>query len=1272
MSDWLARLGVDLFANVAGFDSDLGRANRIADKRAKEMAASFGRMGAQIGAALATGITGLSTGVKLAIDRFDKLGDSAKKIGVGVEALSGLSYAAQQSGSSAATLEKGMLALSRTMAAAASGSAEQAEAFRAMGVSLQDAGGNLRSTDEVFLDIADRFKDYRAGAAETALSAKLFGKSAGPELVQLLDEGRKGIVGMTEEAKQFGAVIGVDAVKNAQDFKDNVDKLTVAGQGFFNNLTSQLLPSLVELSGLWVDGAKKAGDQASAFDVIGTALKGVTAGFIILKNTFESIVDLFLVGVDAVKVVGAVFEDVGEDLGAVAAAQVAVLKGDWADAFQIMQARAEDSGQATTAALSRVQAGWEAFKSGIANNQQDVSDALTALFKPMKDLETQSKKTSAEAGKVEAPLVRAGAAANEAGAGMKKAAAATAELGKEIDDLGDPAKELNELLLDQAGILGGTYVQAAIKFRDEMVKIAELERRIYDMGPPTLEQVGAIALARANASTAYRADVQSNADAAAAADARIRASGIESAESWGNAWQNAVADTQASFSDWIASGLTDFDSFGRSLERMSENYLRSIADMFQSTVLTPGGGGFSAFGQQLNQQSMFGQGGTGSTAGGWMAAAGMAYSGWQAAGRGDRWGTVAQFTAAGTSIMPGWGTLIGAVVGLIVAFTRTVHEPQIRLAGAQGTIHRQEGSFDTVFGTIRAGSAAGVKWEQYVDGLKSFDKAIMEMVSSFSGAEPRLQAIRAALATWSVEFENQAASLENVLTSRFDTILSTFEPAIQTFVMGGADLKEQMQRFGDALAAEASFVAAGIDDIDFAQFLEIVEDMSMAGEETGAAVNRIVGGMNLLGAALDVMGVDLEQTGEDFVRFSTAITEAAGGLDQAQALWDRYFQSFFTAEELAQRALGNVTSERDRQLAALGLDADITPAGFRELFEQLLPSLSADAVVQWLHAADAIQDVIDAEGMLNAAREEQARNEQQLAALIEGLQWDDYLSGLSGLEREIAQIHHQFEGYIAQAIALGASEDDLTELRRLEANAIDRLTDATQDSTEAFEDYWATIAQIAADAAAQMLDDLHRAAQQVQAFLNGMALSSTSSLSPQQRLAAARAQFLQLAQLAGQGDTNAMSQLAQAAQQLLQEGRNFFGAGAEFSALEAMVRNLLQPFGAIAGSSDLQGAFALLTEAVHRLTAVLQGNALPATGNLTTGPVAAALFAPTGLALASAAGTTGDAVSVVEAIEQTNMRLDEIAAYVDRGLEKIARSVEVASKDGGRGKNAWG
>src|SRR5687768_6115421 len=94
----LANLAINLTANIAGFESDMGRAARASDKRAKEIQQQWRDVGKVVGGALAAGFAGLVAGTAKAIKSMDDVADAAKRVGVSAQSFSELKYAAEQSG----------------------------------------------------------------------------------------------------------------------------------------------------------------------------------------------------------------------------------------------------------------------------------------------------------------------------------------------------------------------------------------------------------------------------------------------------------------------------------------------------------------------------------------------------------------------------------------------------------------------------------------------------------------------------------------------------------------------------------------------------------------------------------------------------------------------------------------------------------------------------------------------------------------------------------------------------------------------------------------------------------------------------------------------------------------------------------------------------------------------------------------------------------------------------------------------------------------------
>ena len=192
---------------------------------------------------------GLAKIIKSTADYGDELYNTSQKIGISVEALSGLQYAAGLANIEHATLTIGIKKLSTAVV-------ESSKELKSLGFTQSELG-NLK-TDELLLKLADRFRQMEDGAGKTALAVKLFGRS-GIELIPLLNEGSAGIKKMTDEAKAFGLVIDEKAAKAADDFNDNLDRMKGLVMGITVSIGNELIPKINSLVAELEKAAKSEG-----------------------------------------------------------------------------------------------------------------------------------------------------------------------------------------------------------------------------------------------------------------------------------------------------------------------------------------------------------------------------------------------------------------------------------------------------------------------------------------------------------------------------------------------------------------------------------------------------------------------------------------------------------------------------------------------------------------------------------------------------------------------------------------------------------------------------------------------------------------------------------------------------------------------------------------------------------------------------------------------------------------------------------------------------
>lgn len=333
----LGTLTVDLSANTARLQSDLGKANRMFEKTAEGMRQQASKLGEVVGG-LAAGLTAgaFAAWIKGSIDAADAMADNAESIGITVEALSGLSYAAQFAGEAHQVLNGALSTFNKNIDKAARGSEKQAQAFVDMGVALTDSAGNLKTTDQLLLDVADKFAGYEDGAQKAALAQELFGKS-GAAMLPLLNMGAAGIAELTTQAERFGLVIDENTAKLAGQFNDNLDVMGNLVGGIGQRMSAELLPSMTDFTGLLVDLAQDSDAAATSADVLSGVLKGLSTVGLVISASFKT---------------------TGDAIGATAAALFAAAQGDFKGAWEIAKSGATDYVAATEAAISRIEKLW--------------------------------------------------------------------------------------------------------------------------------------------------------------------------------------------------------------------------------------------------------------------------------------------------------------------------------------------------------------------------------------------------------------------------------------------------------------------------------------------------------------------------------------------------------------------------------------------------------------------------------------------------------------------------------------------------------------------------------------------------------------------------------------------------------------------------------------------------------------------------------------------------------------------------------------------------
>lgn len=178
------------------------------------------------------------------LDTGDAIDKASMRLGIGVDKLQSLQYAAKMSGSSAEDMNQALGKLNENIAKAAAGkNKELASLFDKLGISLRDAKGNLRTAADVLPEFADAIQRNTKSTVRARMAIAAFG-DAGQKLIPMLQDGSKGLADMEKRAHDLGLTMSGEDVKAAADLGDRFSELGMVFDSFGNTLSAKLAPVL--------------------------------------------------------------------------------------------------------------------------------------------------------------------------------------------------------------------------------------------------------------------------------------------------------------------------------------------------------------------------------------------------------------------------------------------------------------------------------------------------------------------------------------------------------------------------------------------------------------------------------------------------------------------------------------------------------------------------------------------------------------------------------------------------------------------------------------------------------------------------------------------------------------------------------------------------------------------------------------------------------------------------------------------------------------------
>lgn len=231
----------------AGIQQELDKIERGFRDKTGAAAGAVGGLGSTLtrltpllaGLGVSLSAAGLIAFGRNVVETVGALGEQAEQLGVGTQSLQVYQFAASQTNVKQGELEKGLARLTRTIGEAAEGSDAALKRFNGLGVGILDAGGKVRSTDDVLQDVARAIAAIEDPAKRAAAAADLFGRG-GQRMLPLLAEVAAGMDGVTAQAKAAGAVLDDALIKRFDELSDGMARNAKQAVGWAATILDQM------------------------------------------------------------------------------------------------------------------------------------------------------------------------------------------------------------------------------------------------------------------------------------------------------------------------------------------------------------------------------------------------------------------------------------------------------------------------------------------------------------------------------------------------------------------------------------------------------------------------------------------------------------------------------------------------------------------------------------------------------------------------------------------------------------------------------------------------------------------------------------------------------------------------------------------------------------------------------------------------------------------------------------------------------------------------
>lgn len=211
----------------SGMDKVADATGKLAEKTKKLSAVASGVVGGMVAMAVKSG------------QNADELNTLAKQTGLSTDALQKMAYASDLVDVSVDDITGAVKRMKKQLDSGA-------DKFEAIGVSIKDANGDYRETEDIFYDVIAALGTIENETERDIVAMDLFGKSA-DELAGIIDDGGQALKELGAQAEANGSIISQEDLDKANEFNDTLDQLKAQLSGSFGQAAVSVLQALTPL-----------------------------------------------------------------------------------------------------------------------------------------------------------------------------------------------------------------------------------------------------------------------------------------------------------------------------------------------------------------------------------------------------------------------------------------------------------------------------------------------------------------------------------------------------------------------------------------------------------------------------------------------------------------------------------------------------------------------------------------------------------------------------------------------------------------------------------------------------------------------------------------------------------------------------------------------------------------------------------------------------------------------------------------------------------------